>query len=234
MKKILLLSATFSLICLALSAQDNRVIKKERREGWELLFDGHSTKGWHSWKKQEVSKGWGVKDNALHLDPAIKVDRGDLVTDANFDNFELRFSWKIAPKGNSGIIFMVQEKPEINATWHSGPEYQLIDNFNYPEQLDAKQMSGSLYDLIACPAELCKPAGQWNDGAIILDHGRIRQELNGKTVVDINMGSAEWNAALAPSKFAPMKDFAKVQAGRIAIQDHGGEVWMKNIKIRKL
>jgi hypothetical protein len=234
MRKMMLLHILFFLLVGNLSAQDNRVVKKERREGWELLFDGQSTKGWHTWKRTDVSKGWGVKDHALHLDPSVKDDRGDLVTDASFENYELRFTWKIAPKGNSGIIFLVQEKPGIDATWFSGPEYQLIDNVNYPDKLDPKQMSASLYDLIACPAELCKPAGQWNEGAIIVDHGRIRQELNGKTVVDVTLGSATWNAALAPSKFAPMKDFAKVAEGRIAIQDHSGEVWVKNIKIRKL
>lgn len=229
---------TFALLAILmpafLQAQDNRLIKKQRREGWELLFDGRTLAGWHSYNQTAVGAAWNVKDNAIHLDPSMKEGRGDIVTDAVYDNYEFRFTWKIASKGNSGIIFMVQEKPEIGYTFQSGPEYQLIDNVNYPDKLDAKQMSGSLYDLIACPAEFCKPAGQWNEGAITVDHGRVKLELNGKLAVDVTMGSNAWNAALAPSKFASMATFAKVQAGRIAIQDHSGEVWVKNMRIRKL
>jgi hypothetical protein len=222
------------LLPAVVQAQDNRLIKKQRREGWELLFDGRTTKGWHTYNKTAVGAAWTVKDYALHLDPSAKEGRGDIVTDAVYDNYEFRFTWKIAAKGNSGIIFMVQELPEIGYTFQSGPEYQLIDNINYAEKPEAKQMSGSLYDLIACPPEFCKPAGQWNEGAVIVDHGRIKLELNGKTAVDVTMGSKAWNDALAPSKFASMTTFAKVQPGRIAIQDHSGEVWVKNMRIRKL
>jgi hypothetical protein len=231
-----MLSIVFVLLVMSsgLQAQDNRLIKKERREGWELLFDGRTTKGWHSWKQTSVGAAWSVKDASLHLDPTAKEGRGDIVTDAVYDNFEMRFTWKIAAKGNSGIIFMVQEIPEVYGTFISGPEYQLIDNVNYPEKLDAKQMSGSLYDLIACPAEYCKPAGQWNEGVIIVDHGRIKLELNGKLAAEVTMGSQQWNDVVGPSKFAKEKYFAKVQAGRIAIQDHSGEVWVKNMRIRKL
>jgi hypothetical protein len=234
MKVSHLFLAWLSLVSCAVCAQDNRLIKKERRAGWELLFDGTTTKGWHNFNKQEVGMAWGVKDRSLHLDPAVKEGRGDIVTDGVYENYEFRFSWKIAAKGNSGIIFMVQEGPRFSATWHTGPEYQLLDNFGYPEKPEPKQFSGSLYDLVACPAEWCKPAGQWNEGAITVDHGRIRLELNGTQAVDITMGSEDWNRAIAPSKFAAMTDFAKVQAGHIAIQDHGGEVWLKNLRIRKL
>jgi len=234
MKSLVLVAIALLIMPAYLQAQDNRLIKKQRREGWELIFDGRTTKGWHSWKQTTVGSAWTVKDNSLHLDPTSKEGRGDLVTDGIYENYEFRFTWKIAPKGNSGIIFLVQEIPEVNATWHSGPEYQLLDNLNYPEKPEDKQMSGSLYDLIACPAEYCKPAGEWNEGAIIVDHGRIKLELNGKTSAEVTLGSKQWNDALSPSKFAPMANFAKVQAGRIALQDHSGEVWVKNMRIRKL
>lgn len=234
MRSIRIIALTIFLLPSILQAQDNRLIKKQRREGWELLFDGRTLKGWHSYRQPTAGAAWNVKENAIHLDPAAKEGRGDIVTDAMYDNYEFRFTWKIAPRGNSGVIFMVQESPEIGYTFQSGPEYQIIDNVNYPDKLDAKQMSGSLYDLIACPAEYCKPAGQWNEGAIIVDRGRIKLELNGKLAVDVTMGSKEWNDAMAPSKFASMNTFAKVQSGRIAIQDHSGEVWVKNMRIRKL
>ncbi len=234
MRSIRICAVAVLLLPIILKAQDNRLIKKERKAGWELLFDGRTLKGWHSWKQTSVGAAWSVKDAAIHLDPSVKEGRGDIVTDGVYDNYEFRFSWKIAPKGNSGIIFMVQEVPEVYATFISGPEYQLIDNKGYPDKLDDKQMSGSLYDLIACPVEYCNPAGQWNEGAIMVDHGRIRLELNGKTAAEVTMGSKQWNDVVVPSKFAREKYFAKVQAGRIAIQDHSGEVWVKNMRIRRL
>jgi hypothetical protein len=234
MRSSILLFAGIFFIFPHTQAQDNRLTKKEKRAGWTLLFDGKTTNGWHGYNKDRMLRCWDVQDGSIHQDPSVKDDRGDLVTDGVYDDFELRFNWKVAPKGNSGMIFMIQELPRIYASWFSGPEYQMMDNFGYPSKLEPDQYSGSLFDLVGCPLEICKPAGQWNESTISVDHGRIRLGLNGTQTVDITMGSADWTKAVAGSKFANMADFAKVQSGRIAIQEHGGEVWVKNIRIRKL
>lgn len=212
----------------------NTLTKKEKKKGWELLFDGETTKGWHTFKQSGVGEAWKVSEGALYLDVSQMRGRGDIVTDREFGDFHMTFDWKIAPKANSGVIFLVQERVSDRATWHTGPEYQLIDNVNYPGKLDPRQMSASLYDLIACPVEFVKPAGEWNTGAIKLEKGKLQLFVNGKLAVTTVLWDENWDRLVAGSKFIKEKDFAKSRRGKIAIQDHGGMVWMRNMKIKSL
>jgi hypothetical protein len=200
---------------------------------WISLFDGKTTSGWHAYKNPGSTAGWMVKDNSLYLDVSKKENRADLVTDQEFGDFHLKFEWKVAPKSNSGLIFMIDEKAS-GATWQTGPEFQLIDNTGYPEKLGPKQMAGSLYDLIGCPIDAVRLAGEWNSSEIILGKNKLVFIVNGKKVVETIIGSDEWISMIAASKFADYKDFAKRLPGRIALQDHGGEVWFKNIMIKNL
>jgi len=225
MKKILV-PVVFILLAMNVSAQN--------KEGWISLFDGKTISGWHAFKKPGSATAWIVKDQSIYLDISKKDGRGDLVTDQEFGDFHLKFEWKVAPKSNSGLIFFVQEGDRFGATWQTGPEFQLIDNTGYPDKLLPVQLSGSLYDLIACPAENVKPTGEWNSSEIISEKGKLVFIVNGKHVVETLLGSNEWNALIAGSKFAAFKDFAKTPTGRIALQDHGGEVWYKNIMIKNL
>jgi hypothetical protein len=212
----------------------NSLTKKEKKKGWELLFDGETTKGWHTFRQSAPGEAWKARDGMLYLDVSQMRGRGDIVTDREFGDFHLVFEWMIGAKANSGIIFMVQERASDRATWHTGPEYQLIDNINYPAKLDPRQMSASLYDLIACPVELVKPAGEWNTGAIKLEKGNLKLYVNGKLAVSTKLWDENWDRLVAGSKFIKEKDFAKFPRGKIAIQDHGGAVWMRNIKIKSL
>jgi hypothetical protein len=200
---------------------------------WISLFDGKTATGWHAYKKPGSTAGWIVKDSALYLDISQKENRGDLVTDQEFGDYQLKFEWKVAPKSNSGLIFMVNENAPA-ATWQTGPEFQLIDNVHYPEELGPKQLSGSLYDLIGCPADATRAAGEWNTSEIRLEKKKIIFIVNGKKVIETMIGSKEWDTLIASSKFAAFPNFAKTQRGRIALQDHGGEVWFKNILVRNL
>lgn len=218
-----------------LNAQDhNTLTRKEERKGWRLLFDGRTTTGWHGFRQTGIGEAWKAQDGALWLDVKERKGRGDIVTDAEFTDFHFTFDWKIAPKGNSGIIFLVQDRDPYRATWHTGPEYQLIDNENYPSKLDPRQTSASLYDLVACAPGLSKPAGEWNTGSIRLEKGRLEFHLNGKLAVSTMLWDETWDRLVAGSKFVREKDFARARTGRIAIQDHGGEVWMRNMKIREI
>jgi hypothetical protein len=212
----------------------NTLSQKEKKQGWELLFDGKSTVGWHSFKKSSIGEAWKVKDGALWLDVSEKNGRGDIVSDRSFGDFHFTFEWRVAPKSNSGIIFLVQDREPYSATWHTGPEYQLIDNDNYPSSLTPKQMSASLYDLIACPKEYVKPAGEWNTGGIKLKKGKLAMYVNGKLAVSTQLWDAQWQQLVSGSKFVEEKDFAREPKGRFAIQDHGGEVMMRNMKVRSL
>jgi hypothetical protein len=205
----------------------------QKKDEWISLFDGKTTHGWHAFKKPGSTAAWIIKDEAIYLDISRKDNRADLVTDQEFGDYHLKFDWKVAPKSNSGLIFMVNENAPV-ATWQTGPEFQLIDNVGYPEELGPKQLAGSLYDLIGCPAEVVKPTGEWNSSEIILEKNKIVFIVNGKKVIETIIGSKEWDALIASSKFAAFPNFAKTARGHIALQDHGGEVWFKNIVIKNL
>lgn len=202
--------------------------------GWQPLFDGKTLQGWHLYKKPGTAPAWSVKDGAIYLDITQKDGRGDLVTDQEYGDFILQFDWKVAPGSNSGVIFLAQEQDPFKASWHTGPEFQVIDNTGYPDKLGAAQMAGSLYDLIPCPPALIRPTGDWNQAEIRLQQGRLEFVLNGQKAVSVLLGSDEWTALINKSKFASMKDFARFRRGRIALQDHNGEVWYRNIRIKSL
>jgi hypothetical protein len=201
--------------------------------GWVNLFDGTTTNGWHSFKKTTTGKGWEVTDGTLHLNPAVK-DGGDLTTDTDFDNFHLQLEWKIAAKGNSGIIFYVQDNSSYKTSWLTGPEMQVVDNDGHPDAKNPKHRAGDLYDLIAVNKENVKPAGEWNKAEIKSVQGKLDFFLNGELVVSTTMWDEEWNTLVAKSKFKNMADFAKFKSGKIALQDHGDEVWYRNIRIKKI
>lgn len=200
---------------------------------WKPLFDGQTLKGWHLFKKKDTQPAWVVKDGAIFLDVSgPKEGRGDLVTDEVFGDFELKFEWKIGAGSNSGLILFVQENDKVDATWHTGPEFQLIDNTGYPDKLKPGQMAASLYDMIPCPAEYIKPTGEWNETTISFRKGVLAFMVNGKKPVNIEVGGTEWNKLIAESKFKDMPLFAKNTKGQIALQDHGGAVWFRKIMVR--
>lgn len=203
---------------------------------WKKLFDGKTTKGWHSYRSDEV-KGWMVMGGAL----MTHGGSGDLVTNEEYENFELEFDFKIPAKKNSGVIYKVLEDPK-NATYFSGPEYQIIDDEGYPPfndggkmvSLNDKQKTGANYDMQAPSQWVAKPVGQWNTGRIVINNNHIEHWLNGVKVVDYEYGSEAWKAQLAKSKFAKWTYATPHAKGRIALQDHGDEVWFRNMRIRTL
>jgi hypothetical protein len=218
----------------------NTLSEQEKEAGWQLLFDGQSTAGWHTYGKPgAVGKAWKVEDSTLRLDAAAKKDwqtaeGGDIVTDSEFDNFHLSLEWKIAPGGNSGIMFYVQEDTtRYPYPWSTGPEMQVLDNAAHADAKIEKHRAGDLYDLITSK-ETVKPAGQWNLAEIKSDKGKLQFFLNGEEVLSTTMWDNDWRALIAGSKFKDMPGFGTFQKGRIALQDHGDNVWFRNIKIRRL
>jgi hypothetical protein len=175
-----------------------------------------------------------VQDGALHLNPKSKEGRGDIVTSKEFSNFDLKIEWKISPKGNSGIIFYVKEDPKIEASFESGPEMQVLDNNGHPDGKIPKHRAGDLYDLISCSKETVKPVGEWNQVEIIASHGDLKLFLNGYNVVHTTMWNDDWKKMIAGSKFKEWPVFGTFTSGRIDLQDHGDEVWFRNIKIKEL
>lgn len=229
----LIVAVVLAAGCLEAAAQ-NTLTDKEKKQGWTLLFDGQSTTGWRTFNEQSAGSGWKVEDGTLTLNSESKEGRGDLLTEKTFENYELSIEWKISKCGNSGIIFNVVEDPKYKATYVTGPEMQVLDNTCHPDAKIIKHRAGDLYDLISSSKETVKPAGEWNVAKIVSDHGKMQFWLNGVKVVTFTMHDAAWDKMVAESKFKTMPDFGKVSGGHIALQDHGDQVWYRNIKIREL
>jgi len=221
------------------AADANVLTAQEKSDGWQLLFDGTTTNGWHTYGKNTIGKAWKVEGGTLRLDAASKADwqtaeGGDIVTAEEFDNFDLRLEWKVAPKGNSGIMFYVKEDPQYPYPWHTGPEIQVLDNAGHPDAKIGKHRAGDLYDLIAASKETVKPAGEWNQVRIVANKGKLDSYLNGELVISTTMWDDQWRQLIAGSKFKDMPAFGTFQSGRISLQDHGDNVWFRNIKIKRL
>jgi len=211
--------------------KDNTLSKKEKKEGWVLLFDGTTMNGWRTYKNQKTDD-WYVENGELYCKMEGVTKRADMITNDQYENFELQIDWKIAPKENSGIIYMVTE--ENGATYESGPEYQLIDDVGYPGKLSDKQLSGANYDMQAPNAKVAKPAGEFNHTKIVINKGHVEHWLNGTKVVEYELWSNEWQQQKENSKWKNVKPYGMSKKGYIALQDHGGGVAFKNIKIKPL
>ena len=227
---LLVLSSAISLA----QQGHNTLNEKEIKEGWKLLFDGKSTAGWRTFNATMAGPGWKVQNGELYLDKTVKEGRGDILTDAEYEDYEFSIDWKIDACGNSGIIFNVVEDPKYSATYVTGPEMQVLDNSCHPDAKIIKHRAGDLYDLISSSKETVKPAGEWNHAMIRSKDGKMEFWLNGTKAVEFTMHDSKWDQMVAGSKFKTMPDFGKSTKGRIALQDHGDNVWFRNIKIREL
>jgi 3-keto-disaccharide hydrolase len=217
----------------------NTLTEEEKSAGWQLLFDGASKSNFHVFNKKTDGSAWQVADGALHLDTTTRdkgkiVGGGDLLTNEEYDNFDLKIDWKIDPGGNSGIMFYVQEGPSFGETYHTGPEMQVLDNAAHPDAKIIKHRAGDLYDLITSSPETVKPAGEWNQVEVISNKGALEFHLNGTKILSTTMWDDAWKKMIAASKFKQWSGFGTYKKGRIALQDHGNSVWYRNIKIKKL
>lgn len=204
----------------------NFLTAQEKADGFRLLFDGRTLDGWVAYGADAPpQQGWGVRDAAL---TRIGPGGGDLCTAEAFADFEFRFDWRIAAGGNSGVIYHVVDGQP--ATYHSGLEYQVLDDANEPRDVHS---AGALYDLVSPPADKpLRPAGQWNSGRIVVRGGRLEHWLNGTKIVDAPRAGAEWDKMVAGSKFKQWPVFGAAGTGRIALQEHGAEVSYRNLRIR--
>lgn len=204
-------------------------------KGFTKLFDGKTTNGWHTYGQTTAGDKWKAEDGVLHFNPKGGTQGGDLVTDKEYTNFHLKLDWKVAPKANSGIIFYVHEdKAKYHSTYSTGLEMQVLDNDGHPDGKITKHRAGDLYDLIKSNSEPVKPVGEWNTAEIISKNGKLELKLNGVKVVSTTLWDDQFKALVAGSKFAKWEGFAAFKTGKIALQDHGDEVWFRNILIKEL
>jgi hypothetical protein len=206
------------------------------QKGFKSIFDGKTTTGWHTYGKTSASAGWKVEDGILHFDPeaAKNGEGGDLVTNAEYENFHLKLEWKVAPNANSGIIFYVNDNPKkYKNTFETGLEMQVLDNDGHPDGKITKHRAGDLYDLIQSKSEPVKPVGEWNTAEVVCKNGRLTLILNGIVVVETVLWDDNFKALVAGSKFAAWPGFGTFKKGHIALQDHGNSVWYRNISIKE-
>ncbi|HSV88155.1 MAG TPA: DUF1080 domain-containing protein [Bacteroidales bacterium] len=218
----------------------NKLTHQQEEQGWILLFDGQTTKQWRGYNRTCLPTVWRVVDGKLHCVGADQREAeglisGDIVFDKKFSDFELSLEWKISPGGNSGIFYLAQELPDFTI-WQTAPEMQILDNQLHSDGQESKHRAGALYGLFGVRKDLPRPVGEWNHARIRVYRGKVEHWLNGRRVVRFNIWTNRWNELVANSKFpAYNPSWADVaREGYIGLQDHGHDVWFRNIKIRKL
>jgi len=212
-------------------AKPNTLTAAEKKAGWKLLFDGKTTKGWRGYQKTTVPAAWKAEDGTLSFaGKKDGVEGGDLVTNDQYESFELALEWRIGEGGNSGVIYHVQESED--RPWKTGPEMQVLDNKKHKDGASPLTSAGSCYALYPVPKDVTRPVGQWNEARLLVDSGHVEHWLNGEKLVSYEKGSDDWNAKVAGSKFKEFANFGKTASGFIDLQDHNDPVAYRNIKLR--
>jgi hypothetical protein len=227
----------------------NSLSEAEKNEGWKLLFDGKTLNGWRLYSGAAFSnKGWTVENG--YIKNAKNTGRpgsgeGDVLTTEQFVNFDLRFDWRISTAGNSGVKYFVKErKGEPGAKMYAGDdgksavghEYQVLDDDKHPDGKNGPiRQSGSLYSLIAPnPAKKLNPVGEFNYSRILVQDKHVEHWLNGEKVLEYELGSKRLMDIISKSKYKDVPGFGTKFPAAILLQDHGDEVWFRNVKIREL
>lgn len=200
---------------------------EERQEGFKPLFDGATLFGWRLYHGSGTG-GWKAVDGTIQRG----TGGGDLVTTETFANFDLRLEWNVAPGGNSGIIYRVDDSGD--ATYMTGPEMQVLDDERHLDGKSELTSAGAVYGLYPARRGIVKPAGEWNSVRVVVNGNHVEHWLNDKLIAQYELGSAEWAQKVAASKFDAWKGYGKFARGRIALQDHGDQVSFRNLRIKVL
>lgn len=232
MKKPLCLIVSCTLLSLTGFSQENTLTAKEKKQGWTLLFDGTSTNGFTTPGGKPVPAGWQVKDGSI---TAIKGGKGgDIITTGEYSDFELSVDYNIEPGCNSGVKYFFTKYEKGG---NLGMEFQILDDALAEDNKLENHRVGSFYDVMPVTASDKKinPPGQWNTIRIVSKKGKVEHWLNGKKILSFTRGDAAFSAAVAKSKFSKaVPAFGTVEKGHILLQEHGGQVSFRNIKILSL
>lgn len=230
------------------------------KDGYYVIFNGKDFTGWRGYGKDTVPGRWAVEDGAIKLSgagggEAQKGDGGDLIFAKKLGNFEMEVEWKVSKGGNSGIFYLGQEvattkddgSQQFEPIYISAPEYQVLDNANHPDAklgVDGNRMSASLYDMIPAKPQNQKPYGEWNKAKILVYKGTVVHSQNGENVVEYHLWTPQWTEMLQNSKFSEEKwplafellnnCGGENHEGYIGFQDHGDDVWFRNIRVKPL
>jgi len=239
-KAILIFAITAGLYSCGSGGAKKEVATQD--DGWVTIFDGTTTTGWRGYNKTAFPEsGWEVVDGTLHCIGSGAGEAGgsggDIIFDKKLTNFELSLEWKISEGGNSGIFFLGQEIPG-EPIYKSAPEMQILDNEKHPDAqlgVDGNRKAGSLYDLIPAVPQNTKPVGEWNQVGILCYQGTVVFKSNGANVVEFHLWTDDWKKMVGNSKFKDWEWFVNpAKEGYIGLQDHGNDVWFRNIKLKEL
>ena len=203
---------------------------------WYSLFDGKSLKGWHLFNTTSEIKTWNIEEGSLVcLGGKGPSGSGDIFTDQTYADFELRWEWKVNKGSNSGIFYHVIEDPKYKRAIETAPEYQIIDDINYPAKLEDSQKSGANYGMhTPAQSKQLKPIGEWNTSRLIFKKGRVEHWLNDIRIVTFRVWNKDWTKRKTEGKWKDYPDYGLSKVGRIGLQDHGNKAYFKNIEIREL
>lgn len=214
---------------------------EEVEQGFILMFDGETSNGWRGYGKDAFPEsGWVIEDGVLQVQGAgtgeAGGDGGDIIFDRKFKDFHLKLEWKVSSGGNSGVFYLAQEL-EGEPIWKSAPELQILCNERHLDAelgVDGNRKAGSLYDLIPAKPQNAKPTGEWNEVEVMVYRGTVVHRMNGEVVLEYHIGTPDWDKMIADSKFSEFPEFGIYREGYIGLQDHGDDVWFRNIRIREL
>lgn len=206
----------------------NTLTDAERAAGWRLLFDGETLDGWRGFRRDGLPGGWAARDGMLQrVGPG-----GDIITEDQFEDFELSLEWRVEEAGNSGIFYLASE--DADRIFESAPEMQILDDAGHADGGSPLTSAGSNYALHPAPRGVVRPAGEWNEARIVVRDGHVEHWLNGQQIVTYELGSEDWQRRVDESKFAEWPTYGQARRGHIGLQDHGDPVWFRNIKVREL
>tara|TARA_Y100001970_G_C14154805_1_gene814894 strand:- start:583 stop:1245 length:663 start_codon:yes stop_codon:yes gene_type:complete len=198
---------------------------------WLVLFDGERVSGLRGYRMDTFPWGsWAIEDGSLKTVPGEKGI--DIISDETFKDFELQLEWKLQSGGNSGIFYFATEEGDF--IWQSAPEMQVLDNIDHEDGLRDDRSAGALYDLIPTIREAVKPLGEYNKVRIVSKNRKVQHWLNEMLILEYDYGSDGFNKLVSDSKFRDMPFFAKASSGKVGLQGDHGEVWYRNVKIKKL
>jgi len=245
MKRNIFMTMSFAVAMLialpGFSQSVNELSKKEKKEGWTLLFNGKNFDGWRQCNGTAMPANWVIEEDAMKVftAPDKKPGQGSngdiLFQNKKFKNFEFSIDWKASKMANSGIFFNVREVPG-KPIYYASPEIQVLDNIDATDNKIDHHLAGSLYDMLPADPKTVKPVGEWNTIVIKVKDGQVTHTQNGVQVVTYTLWTPEWDAMVAKSKFKSFPGFTEgiAKDGYIGLQDHGYAVWFRNIKIREL
>ncbi len=207
----------------------NTLSRSESANGWRLLFDGKTLNGWRGYKLSDVPDNWTVANGIISV---AAGKEGDLITREMYRNFDLMVDWKVDPGANSGIMYRGTETGDY--IWRTALEMQILDDARHSDGKLPITSAGSLFDVYPAPRGVVRPAGEWNSARIVVNGNHVEHWLNGTRLFTYELGSDDFNAHVAASKFKTMPNYGKAPEGYIGLQAHGDHVEFRNIKIKVL